>query len=142
MKQKIMEALLESNSNLTKEEIMWAASNLPDTEESGSFKVQDKMVFDHNAVDFFDCIGITETESTKVAEVFTAATKKLLLTENFLVSQAVEYIMEETTDIKAFNALIVSKLLKDSIDKIMSKDSPIKDILDLLKKFGDSSSKD
>jgi len=137
-----MEALLESNSNLTKEEIMWAASNLPDTAESGSFKVQDKMVFNHDAESFFDSIGITEPETVKIAEIFADATKKLLLKENYVVSQAVEHVMTETENIKAFNALIISKLLKDGIDKVFSKDSPMNEILNLLKKFGDSSSKD
>lgn len=142
MKQKIMEALLESNNTLTKEEIMWAASNLPDSTEKGNFQMQEKMVFNHDADDFFTSIGITETETARIAQVMTDATKNLLTKENYLISQAVEYIMHETTDIKGFNALIISKILKDSIDKVMSKDSPVKDILDLIKKLGGSESKD
>jgi hypothetical protein len=142
MKQKIMETLLESNNTLTKEEIMWAASNLPDTEKNGGFKVQDKMVFNHNAETLFDSIGITETETRRIAEVMTNATKKLLLKEDHLISQIIEYVIEETADIKSFNALIVYKLLKDGINEVMSKDPQIKDIIELIKKLGGSESKD
>jgi len=116
-KQKVMEALLTSNVTLNSQEIMWIASHLPN---EGDAEGEHKKVytFDHTKEDLFKCMGVTEDQVLQTADIFGNATKKLLMNENYYISNAVEEILNKSYEVENFQALIVSKLLRESLDHL------------------------
>ena len=129
-----MEALLTSNVNLDSDDLMWINSHLPDNDGMGQYKKQYK--FKHDQDDLFKCLGITESTARKVADVFAEATKNLMTKDNYNLSNGVEEILNNASEIESFEALIVSKLLKDSVDRIseMSSSSALMDLLKMMRK--------
>jgi hypothetical protein len=115
-KNKVMEALLTSNVNLNSEDLMWINSHLPNDEGMGKHKKVYK--FDHNSDNLFTSIGITDEVAMQAAEVFAEATKNLLMKDDYSMSNAVEEILNNSTDIPHFEALLVSKVLRNSVDNI------------------------
>jgi hypothetical protein len=133
-KQKVMEALLTSDVNLNKEDLLWINSHLPNEEGTGQYKKIYK--FDHDAENLFVSIGITDEIAQNVASVFAGATKNLLTRKDYNMSMAVEEVLNNSSEIPYFEALIVSKLLRDSIDKIQEETEALpKTLLEILKEL-------
>lgn len=127
MKQKIMEALLESSNPLTKEEIMWAASHLPTSEEKGKETVAH--IFDHSKKDLFKALGCDQSDADKVVEVLANVTRKVATKENYNLSHGVEETIERGQDIKGFFPLIISKIIRDAIEHVQEKGNQMPDSL-------------
>lgn len=119
MKQKIMEVLLNSDSDISKEEIMWAASHLPDSKEKGEHEiaVSSALTYNHEEGSIYKALGIDESDGEKTADLLASITKKCAFEENYRMSHAVEEIMEKHQSIKGFVPLIVIKMLKDTLEK-------------------------
>lgn len=133
MKQKIMEALLDSNHNLTKEEIMWAASHLPNNTEPGEHKKTTSVyVYDHEKEDLFDAIGCDRADAELAADIMTDVTKKIAMKENYKISNGIEEIMTRAEGINGFFPLILSKVLRETLERIEERELP-KELLKFLK---------
>ena len=141
MKQKIMEALLDSNHNLTKDEIVWAASHLPsETSQKGEYALD--FTFDHEKENLFEAIGVDPSDSEKTAEILSLVTKKCALEPNYRISNGVEEILNSSKNIQGFIPLVLVHILRSTLEKIEkdylgSKEgsSPMKDLLELLKEM-------
>jgi hypothetical protein len=133
MKQRIMQALLNYNNGLTKEEIMWAASHLPGTEETGEYETSD-VHYNHEADDLFSAIGATKADAEKVADVMATAVAKVATKDKYRYSHAIEEVMNCSKDAKFFFPIVIAKIIKDAIDHAQK--SSIEDKLkELLKKM-------
>jgi len=134
-KQKVMEALLTSDVNLNSEDLIWISSNLPSDDTMGDYrKVYN---FNHKRDDLFGSINLSHENAKKIAEIFSEATKNALLKDNYYLSNAVEYVLNNASDIEGFYPLIVSKVLREGIETFTNKvddaSDAIKSLTDLLK---------
>lgn len=131
-KKKIMEALLSANNNLSKEEIMWAASHLPTTNENGDYGMTSSILpnFKHEASDMFEALSITKEDAEKAAEVMSHVTRDVMCKKEYRFSHAVEDAIKNGMEVNGFFALLVSKTIKDAVDEVQRKS-----LTDLMKKL-------
>lgn len=118
-KQKVMEALLNSDVNLNKEDLMWISSHLPGDDTMGSYKKTYN--FNHKRDDLFGSIGMTEENAKTISAVFAEATKNALLKDDYYLSNAVEYVLNNASDVEGFEALLVSKVLREGLETFTNK---------------------
>ena len=132
MKQKIMEALLETSSPLTKEEIMWVATHLPDTKKKGKHSSNiSSYHFNHAEDDLFKSICCTREDADQTAELLSEVTRDVAMKKNYRFSHAIEEVLEKSKTINGFFPLILSKMIRDTLEKAEKK-MP-KSIMDFLK---------
>lgn len=116
-----MEVLLKSDNNLTKEEILWAASNLPDGESIGEHALNDND-YNHDADSIFDSLCIDKKDAQKVAKIFSSATTKIIMpkdsTGKYTISNAVEEVISEGRKVPGFDKLIVSKMIHQAVEEL------------------------
>jgi hypothetical protein len=120
MKQKIMSVLLQTGNNLTSDEIMWAASHLPDNEQKGSYDPQNDQ-YDHSEENVFKALCITKKQAQEVAEVLGIATTKLIIksrSEKYKMSNAVQEVIEKGNKIPAFQKLLVAKMIQEALQQM------------------------
>jgi hypothetical protein len=138
MKQKVMEVLLTSNNDLSREEILWAASHLPETDQKGDYgsSVGHTYTYNHDEQSLYKAIGVDATDGDKTAELLSRITRKCALEKEYSISRAIEETMIESADIKGFFPLILSKVYRDALDslehKFMESEMP-KELLKFLK---------
>ena len=131
-----MEVLLNSDHNLTSEEILWAASHLPDSKEQGTQMVVHR-VFNHNANDVFEAIGCTHADAEKAAEVLSEACKNVAIKDDYNFSNGVEYVMQQSQTVNSIFPLLIVKALKEGLKeakKARSMDA-LDEIRELLRKM-------
>lgn len=123
MKQKIMEALLNSDSDISKEEIMWVASHLPNSSEKGEHKtvIGSSLIYNHSESNIYKALGLDESEGERTADLLAKITKKCAFEDHYKMSNAIEEIMEKSQDIPGFFPLIVIKILKDTLERLETK---------------------
>lgn len=118
-KQQVMEALLDSNANLSKQDIVWIATHLPDTtaeeNESPSSVVLVKQNYDHSKMNVREALCISEEDRLMAAELLSEVTKDIA-SKNLYVSQGVEKIIERSTEVNGFFRMIVAKLVTDALN--------------------------
>lgn len=122
MKQKIMEVLLNTPSNLTKEEIMWAASNLPDDNKPGSYDAP--IHYDHSQEDVFVAIGTNEATAEIVADKLSEVTKRFVKEKDYKVSHALEDSMNKFKEIPAALPIVTSILIRHVLRSIQEREFP------------------
>lgn len=138
MKQRIMEVLLTSNNNLSKEEILWVASHLPETTEKGDHgsSVGHTYTYDHEKKSLYEAIGVDASDGDKTAELLSRITRKCALEKHYSISNAIEDTLNECADIKGFFPLILSKVYRDALEKLEHKfmeDEMPKELLKFIK---------
>lgn len=115
-----MSVLLQTGNNLTSDEIMWAASHLPDTEQQGSYDQQNDQ-YDHSEENVFKALCITKKQAQQVAEVLGTATTKLIVksgSEKYKMSNAVQEVIEKGNKIPAFQKLLVAKMIQEALQQM------------------------
>ena len=103
MKQRIMEALLDSET-LTKDEILWAASHLPESSEKGK---QFHYVFNHDKKDIYEAINIEMSEVNEAGDLLASVTKSLLFEKDYSLSMALENLIKEKDNYRALFPLLL-----------------------------------
>lgn len=131
MKQKIMEALLSSNNDLSKEEILWASSNLPDDDKIGNYHTG-KFVIDHSKETLHQVFNIPADQVDKISKILADATRKHLTEDDFKLSMAVEEVLNKSEDVPFLYPMLIAKTLKDATEKMMESSVP-KHLIDLIK---------
>ncbi len=135
-----MEALLNSNADISKEDIIWAASHLPETSEKGEHSASHghNFVYDHSQKNLYKAIGIDESDAEKTGKLLTVVTKKCALEDEYKLSHAIEEIMDKSQEIPGFFPLVLSKVLKDALEDLEQKHlggAIPKELLKLLKEM-------
>lgn len=134
-----MEALLNSNSDISKEEIIWAATNLPDTDQKGEYSAKSTaFVYNHESTSLYEAVGIDDGDAEKTMKLLSIVTKKCALEDNYKVSHAIEEIMTKSQDIKGFFPLVLSKVIRDALEHLEEKhmgEAIPKELLKLLKQM-------
>jgi len=117
MKQRIMEALLDSET-LTKDEILWAASHLPESSEKG--KQEFHYVFQHDKKDIYEAINIDVSEVNEAGELLAKVTKSLLFDKDYSLSMALESLIKERDNYRALFPLILVKTINSAVEEVHS----------------------
>lgn len=121
-----MEALLDSE-NLTREEILWAESHLPNNDSFGNERPS--YHFRHDKENFMEAMNIPESDLKKAVEILSNITKNVMTKENYRMTHAIEDILNNIDKYIALLPIIISKTIHDAINDVKMK--IVKDTLNL-----------
>jgi len=106
---KVMEALLSCNNGLSKEEILWAESHLPNEKGVASELGPNSVIrFNHDANTITEAMGIMEEDFNNASELIVESLKN-----SPKVSMAVEKVIQEARNCPRFYEVLVLKAVND-----------------------------
>lgn len=128
---KIMQALLSADNGLTKEEILWADSHLPN--ESGSKPTigpNSSLHYNHDANTIHEAMNVNVSEMEDVADLVVESVKN-----SAKLSMAVEHIIQNAHSIPKFWEILALKAVKDCHDHFASKMKGLEQLPDHLQQI-------
>jgi hypothetical protein len=107
---KVMEALLSCSNGLSKEEILWAESHLPNEKGNVASELGPNSVirFNHDAKTITEAMGVSEDDFTNASELIVESLKN-----SPKVSMAVEKVIQEANKCPRFYEVLVLKAVND-----------------------------
>jgi len=135
-KAEIAEALFDSSVKISREALLWAMSNLPDSENKGEHSVKaSKAVsthdFDHDQESILQAVGVTEEEAQELAGVMADELRKIKNPDS-KVSKIVEGVLNAIDRHPNLIKLIVVKQVQDALEFAESA-SEMKDMAKMMK---------
>jgi len=126
-KQQVMDLLYKADIDIDTETILWAASNLPDSEDNGEF---DNIQFDHSKRDIFDACGLTEKECLDIG----AHLNKVQLENSFRFSEMVEHIFRNDNKKVSLFMLVYGMRELNKLKGLHVKDDVKEDLIEFLRR--------
>jgi hypothetical protein len=120
----IAEALFDSSVKVSKDALIWAMSNLPDSKNHGGHTTSVKATFDHKKENVFEACGMSEEDCQKAASVVVKQIRRVT-EDGTKVSSIVEGVIEEVNKNPNVLMLIVVKSVQDALahaEKMSSSD--------------------
>jgi hypothetical protein len=109
-KMKVMEALLSCSNGLSKEEILWAESHLPNEKGGVASELGPNSIirFNHDAKTITEAMGVSEDDFSNASELIVDSLKN-----SPKVSMAVEKVIQEANNCPRFYEVLVLKAVND-----------------------------
>lgn len=128
-KAEIAEALYDSSTKISKEALIWAMTNLPDTQNKGSFSGINKS-FDHDKENIFEAVGISKYEAEQLARIMSKQLASITEPEG-KVSRIVEGVLNEIEHHPNLIKLIVIKTVQEALQFVTKSETEM-DIIKMI----------
>jgi hypothetical protein len=110
----IAEALFDSNVKVSKDALLWAMSNLPDSKNHGAHTTSVKPNFDHEKENVFEACGLSEDRCQELAGIMVKQLKRIT-EDGIRVSSIVEGVLSEIEKTPDLVILLVVKSVQDAL---------------------------
>jgi hypothetical protein len=118
----IAEALFDSSVKVSRDALIWAMSNLPDSKNHGGHATSVKATFDHEKENVFEACGMSEEDCQKAASIVVKQIRRIT-EDGIKVSSIVEGVIEEVNKNPNVLMLIVVKSVQDALAHASEKSS-------------------
>jgi hypothetical protein len=134
-KAEIAEALFDSSVKVSKDALLWAMSNLPDSKNHGAHIKSVKPEFDHEQENVFEACGLSEERTQQLASLMVKHLRRIT-EDDVRVSNIIEGVLSEIEKTPDLILLLVVKSVQDALAQASEK-SPgdLQTMLKMLKMF-------
>jgi hypothetical protein len=116
-KAEIAEALFDSSVKVSKDALLWAMSNLPDSKNDGKYSKASavKPQFNHDSENVWDAIGLNKNDIEELGNIMVEKLK-LINEPDSKLSKVVEGVVDATVNHPNLVLLLAVKTVQDALE--------------------------